>query len=186
MIMMNETLRPFLDVTVICYLDDILVYSKDAKEHVKNVRAVLMALRNAGLLCKPEKCEFHVKKTIFLGYVVTPTGLSMDPAKVSTVLEWKEPATVKDVQSFLGFANFYRRFINGYSAVAAPLTELTKKDREFNWTTKAQAAFDQLKRIFAEEPFLLTFNPELDIVVETDSSDFAIGAVLSQKGSTGK
>jgi len=93
---------------------------------------------------------------------------------------------VRDVQSFLGFANFYRRFVKGYSTITVPLTELTKKGEEFKWTAEAQKAFDTLKKAFTQAPVLLTFDAEKEIVVETDSSDYALGAVLSQKGENGK
>jgi hypothetical protein len=184
--MMNDILRDYLDKICIAYLDDILVYSKTAQQHIKDVKEVLMALMKAQLLCKPEKCEFHKEKVEFLGYVVTPGGLSMDPTKVNTILDWNQPTNVKEVQSFLGFANFYRRFVMGYSAIAAPLTELTKKDKEFEWTTAAQGAFDRLKQAFTRAPILLTFDPEKPIVVETDASDYALGAVLSQQGESKK
>jgi hypothetical protein len=184
--MMNEILREYLDRMCIAYLDDILIYSKTRTQHVQDVKTVLRALKAARLLCKPEKCEFFTKKVEFLGYIVTPGGLSMDVGKVNAILEWSEPTNVKDVQSFLGFANFYRRFVKGYSAITVPLTELTKKGEEFKWTSEAQKAFDKLKTAFTQAPILLTFDAEKEIVVETDSSDYALGAVLSQKGDDGK
>lgn len=110
----------------------------------------------------------------------------MDPAKVRTVLDWNDPKNVKEVQSFLGFANFYRRFISGYSRIAAPLTALTHKDKEFKWTLEAQEAFDQLRAAFATAPVLASFDPKKEIRVETDSSDYALGAVLSQPNEQGR
>jgi hypothetical protein len=184
--MINDTLRSHLDRICIAYLDDILVYSETKQQHVKDVRDILTALKKARLLCKPEKCEFHTRRVDFLGYVITPGGISMDPSKVNKVLEWHQPTTVTEVQSFLGFANFYRRFVKGYSTIAAPLTELTKKDKEFEWTKGAQDAFVSLKEAFTKAPVLVTFDPEKEITVETDSSDYALGAVLSQKGETNK
>lgn len=184
--LVHNVLRPYLDRTCVAYLDDILVYSADAERHVKDVKAVLEALKSAGLRLKPEKCHFHQEQVTFLGYVVSTQGISMDPKKVSAILDWQEPTNVKEVQSFLGFCNFYRRFVRNYSAVAAPLTGLTKKDQGFEWTPKCQAAFIQLKRHFTEAPFLLTFDPKKPISVETDASDFAIGAVLSQPGENQK
>jgi hypothetical protein len=184
--LMNNVLSPYLDVICICYLDDVLIYSKNKQEHIQDVKKVLTVLRNAKLLLKPSKCEFHVNETEFLGYIVTPEGLKMSPEKIKAVLEWKAPTNVKEVQSFLGFANFYRRFIKNYSAIASPLTELTKKDQTYNWTELAQTAFDFLKKAFTTAPILRTFDPEKEIIVETDASDFAIGAVLSQPGETKK
>lgn len=184
--LLNNTLIVYLDVCCICYLDDILVYSKDLAQHRRDVTNVLTALGEAKLRLKPEKCEFHKKEVTFLGYVVSTTGIKMDPAKVETVLKWQAPTKVKEVQSFLGFANFYRRFIRGYSAIAAPLTALTRKDKEFEWTNEAQQAFDTLKEYFAAEPVLASFDPTKEIRVETDSSDYAIGAVLSQPNEQGR
>jgi len=180
--MMNDVLRPFLYKFCICYLDDIMVYSKNEEEHEEHVTKVLKALQAHQLQCKPEKCEFHTTRTTFLGYVVSRDGLAMDPSKVSAILEWEPPTCVKEVQSFLGLANYYRRFIKGYSGIATALTNLTRKDTKFEWTETAQAAFDQLKQAFTTAPILLTFDPEKPITVETDASDYAIGAVLSQPG----
>jgi hypothetical protein len=163
-------------------MDDILIYSSNESIHKHHVRSILRALQDAKLRCKPEKCEFNKTEVKFLGYVVNLGGISMDLGKVAAVMDWAIPTGVKDVQSFLGFANFYRRFVRNYSAITAPLTELTKKDREFHWTKEAQAAFDALKTAFTQAPMLLTFDPKKDIMVETDSSDFALGAVLSQPG----
>jgi hypothetical protein len=184
--LINNVLRPYLDQSCICYLDDILVYSKSEEQHVKDVRDILTALRGAHLLLKPEKCNFHTTKVIFLGFVVTTDGIQMDPEKVATVLAWNPPTTVKEVQSFLGFANYYRRFIKDYSKIAAPLTELTHKDREFAWTDEAQEAMDRLKQVFTTSPVLASFQPEKEIRVETDASDYAIGAVLSQPNEQGR
>jgi hypothetical protein len=180
--MMNEILRPFLDKFCICYLDDIMIYSKDVKEHVSHVTQVLEKLKEWKLRCEPSKCEFHITETRFLGFVVSCDGLAMDQRKVSSVLEWKEPRNVTEVQSFLGLANYYRRFIQGYSKIATPLTELTKKENDFKWDIEEQKAFDRLKKAFTEAPVLITFDPEKPITVETDASDYAVGAVLSQPG----
>ncbi|MBN6743059.1 hypothetical protein JKG47_21740 [Acidithiobacillus sp. MC6.1] len=102
----------------------------------------------------------------------------MDPSKVEAVLSWPEPGSVKEVQSFLGFANFYRRFIEGYSRVAQPLTELTRKDQAWTWTEKAREAFDALKERFTTAPILVTFDPERQIILKTDVLDFTIKAYL--------
>jgi RNase H-like domain found in reverse transcriptase len=122
-----------------------------------------------------------VEKTEFLGYVITMEGIAMDPKKVESVLGWPTPGTVKEVQAFLGFANFYRRFIKGYSQIAAPISEITKKDKTFEWTNKAEEAFEMLKEAFTTAPILRVFDPKKEIMVETDASDYAIGAVLNQE-----
>jgi hypothetical protein len=177
--LMNETLYAYLDVFVVCYLDDILVYSNEEEQHEGHVKLVLDALRKHRLALKPEKCEFHVKKVEFLGYIVSTEGISMNPEKVRAVLEWPTPESVKDVQSFLGLANFYRRFIKGYSHTAAPLTDLTKKLEEFQWSDKADRAFRTLKDAFTKALVLVTFDLEKRITVETDALDYAIGACLN-------
>lgn len=182
----HNILRRWLDVTCICYLDDILIYSSNEEEHTNHVKTILKALQQAGISLKGTKCHFRKKEVTFLGFIVNTEGTRMDPRKVQTVLDWSIPRNVKDVQSFLGFANFYRRFIKGYSGIATPLTALTKKDQEFKWTTQADKAFQELKQAFTQEPLLLVFDPERAILVETDSSDYAIGAVLSQKGDNNK
>jgi hypothetical protein len=184
--LMNDALHEYLDIFTIVYLDDILVYSASKDEHVEHVKLVLEKLKEYHLLLKPEKCEFHKSQVEFLGYIIGTHGIKMDQAKVTAVLEWPTPTTVKEVQAFLGFANFYRRFIAGYSKVAQPLTELTRKDLVFKWTDKAEAAFQELKTKFTEAPILATFDPAKKIILETDSSDFAIGACLNQPDENGK
>ena len=114
-----------LDVTVIVYLDNILIYSDNLEDHKKHVREVLRRLRKHGLYMKPEKCEFHMDTTEYLGYCLSPAGLTMAQSKVDIIRDWPEPRKVKDIQSFLGFANFYRRFIYNYSDIVVPLTRLT-------------------------------------------------------------
>ena len=176
----NNVLREYLDDFCTVYLDDIVVYSKTLEEHVEHVKRVLRALKAANLKVKRSKTEFHVRRIEFLGFIVTPGSIRMDPQKVKAVQEWPVPRTVKDIQSFLGFANFYRKFIAGYSALAAPLSDLTKKDRTFEWTEAAEKSFQKLKQRFMDEPILAMFDPQKKVVVETDASDLAIGAVLSQ------
>ena len=113
---------------MVIYLDDILIFSRDYIEHTKHVRLILSKLRAHGLYAKPEKCEFDRTSVEFLGYVISSDGLTMDKKKVAMVQEWEVPTRVKDVQSFLGFTNFYRRFIQGFSTLAQPLIALTHKD----------------------------------------------------------
>ncbi|GAB7336241.1 hypothetical protein MBLNU13_g09002t2 [Cladosporium sp. NU13] len=182
----NNVLRKYLDHFVVVYLDDILVYSKTYDDHVRDVRKVLQALADAKMKIKPEKTEFHKTEVKFLGYIVSREGLKMDQKKIEAVTSWPKPGTVKEVQSFLGFANFYRQFIKDYSKIAAPLTELTKKDKEFVWSAEAEEAFQELKTRFSTEPILVIFDPKKPSVVETDASDKAIGACLSQADDKGK
>jgi hypothetical protein len=184
--MINDQLHEYLDIFVVAYLDDILIFSRTETEHIEHVRKVLKKLREARLLLKPEKCEFHKDELPFLGYIIGRNGIRMDPAKVEAVVNWPAPTTVREVQSFLGFANFYRRFIEAYSRVAKPLTELTKQEKGFQWLAEEKKAFLGLKERFTTAPILVTFDPERRIILETDASDFAIGACLGQLDEQGK
>ena len=127
----NDTLWEYLDDFCTVYLDDILIYSEIEAEHEIHVKRVLQKLRKAGLQADITKCAFHIKEVLYLGLIIITEGVKMDSAKVSTIVKWLTLVNVKDVQSFLGFANFYRRFIYGYSKLASPLTHLTKKDVPF-------------------------------------------------------
>ena len=125
-----QNIESILEVTV----DDILIYSDNPELHCKHVREVLRRLRENGLYAGANKCNFHEDTVEYLGYILSPTGLTMDPVKVQTIQDWPEPRKVKDVQSFLGFANFYRRFIHEYSEIVVPLTRLTRKDLKWNFS----------------------------------------------------
>jgi hypothetical protein len=176
----NDTLSPFLDQFTSAYLNDILIYSDTMEEHLQHIRRVLERLTTAGLHLKPEKCEFHKTEVKYLGLIVGAEGIKMDPSKVETVKSWPTPGNVRDVRSFLGFANFYRRFIMGYSKVVEPLTRLTRKEQPFRWETEHQLAFDTLKSSFTKAPILRRFDHDRDIVIVTDASDFVSAAILSQ------
>jgi hypothetical protein len=176
----NDVLRPYLDVFVTAYLDDILIYSDNLDEHHIHVQKVLQALSDADLHLKPEKCDFHRQEVKYLGFIISTDGTKMDTAKVSTIQEWLTPMNVKDVQSILGFANFYRRFIRGYSAIVAPLTHLTRKDTAFIWDTACTDSFATLKHAFTTAPILRHFNYDREAIVETDASDYVSAGILSQ------
>jgi hypothetical protein len=125
---MNEILSDYLDVFCIAYLDDILIYSDNLEQHHQHVRLILKRVEEVGLTLKASKCEFHTDRTEYLGYIMSPTGIQIDPEEVRAVAEWKELVNVKGVQSFLGFTNFYRRFIRDFRKITIPLTWLTQKD----------------------------------------------------------
>jgi hypothetical protein len=184
--LINNTLREYLDNFAIAYLDDILIFSKSKEEHVQHVRKVLAKLRTADLPVKLSKCEFHRDSISFLGYIVSSQGLSPDPEKVKALQDWPEPRTVKDVQSFLGLLNYYRKFIAGFSNIAAPMTALTKKEAPFGFGQECRAAFKELKHRMVTAPILAIFNPEKEAVLETDASERAIGATITQKGEDGR
>lgn len=177
---LNHVLRQFLDVCCVVYIDDILIFSDSLEEHVDHVRSILGCLASNGLFVKGEKCEFHVTTTRFLGFMFSTDGISMDPSKIDTVVNWPTPENVKDVMSFLGFANFYRRFIESFSELVLPLTNLTRKEVTFTWGDDQSFAFKSLKKAFTSHPVLRHFNCLLPTVLETDASDFAISAILSQ------
>jgi hypothetical protein len=151
---MNEVLSDYLDIFCIAYLYDILIYSNDIETDQKHVKMILKRVEEVGLTLKASKCEFHTDRTEYVGYIIAPTGISMDPKKVKVVEEWWEPTNVKGVQSFLGFANFYRRFIRDFSKITAPLTKLTRKDVPWEWNDVAQVAFEQLKAAMISQPIL--------------------------------
>ena len=184
--LVNDMLREYLDRFCMAYLDDILIFSDTEEEHREHVTKVLEALRKSDLRIKPEKCRFHVQRVEYLGYVITPEGLQMDPAKIRDVKEWRIPKSVKELMSFLGLANFYRKFVKGYSSMAAPLSNLTRNDTPWVWGTKEQEAFDKLKEQFDEGKILIPFDSSKEIVVETDASDYAVGAVISRRDSEGR
>ncbi|KAG0161692.1 hypothetical protein PDIDSM_5322 [Penicillium digitatum] len=173
----------YLDCFCTAYLDDILIYSRTRAEHIEHVRKVLQRLREAGLFAKLSKCEFCVSETKFLGIIIGEDGIRMDPDKIETIVNWKTPTCLTDVQAFIGFGNFYRRFIRDFSKVIAPLVRLTKKDVRFEWTPVCQLSFEALKKAFTSAPVLKAFDWSKEIVLETDASDFVSAGVLSQTAS---
>uniref|UniRef100_A0A671YIT6 Gypsy retrotransposon integrase-like protein 1 n=1 Tax=Sparus aurata TaxID=8175 RepID=A0A671YIT6_SPAAU len=179
--MINDVLRDFLDHFVYVYLDDILIYSPDLDTHRDHVNQVLKRLLANHLYVKAEKSVFHADTVSFLGFIVAPGSVQMDPAKVSAVAEWPTPDSRKKVQQFLGFAKFYRRFVRGFSAIAAPLHALTSTQVQFHWSPEAEKAFKTLKHRFTSAPILTLPDPTRQFVVEVDASNEGIGAVLSQR-----
>jgi len=153
---MNHTLSNLLDVGVLAYMDDILIYAKTEEEHNQLVKEVLERLQKKGLAVSPEKCVWKTQEVEFLGYV----GIAMSQEKVEAVLSWKAPKSLSEVQSFLGFANLYRLFIKDYSRVVQPLTELTKKLEKCSWNPEAGKAFEELKLRFTTAPVLVHFDAQ--------------------------
>ena len=179
--MINDVLRDFLDQFVYVYLDDILIYSPNLASHQDHVNQVLKRLLDHHLYVKAEKSVFHADTVSFLGFIVAPGRVQMDPAKVSAVANWPTPDSRKKVQQFLGFANFYSRFVRGFSATAAPLHALTSTQVSFHWNPEAEKAFQELKRRFTTAPILTLPDPQRQFVVEVDASNDGVGAVLSQR-----
>ena len=177
----NDVLRDFLDHFIYVCLDDILIYSPDLDTHSEHVNRVLKRLLENQLYVKTEKSAFHADTTCFLGFIVAPGRVQMDPAKVSAVAEWPTPESCKKVQQFLGFANFYKGFIRSFSAIAAPLHALTSTQVQFHWSPEADAAFQNLKRCFTSAPILTILDLQHQFVVEVDTSNKGVGAVFSQR-----
>ncbi|XP_041912451.1 uncharacterized protein LOC121677640 [Alosa sapidissima] len=179
---MNEVFRDYINQFVIVFIDDILIYSPDLQTHIQHVRLVLARLREFQLFLKAEKCTFHQTSTQFLGYNISAQGVSMDEGKVTAVLSWPTPQSVKDLQRFLGFANFYRRFICNFSQLASPLTSLLrKKPKALSWSDEASQAFHLLKETFTKAPVLCHPDPDREFIVEVDASTSGVGAILSQR-----
>ena len=187
----NKSLAGLLDHFCVVYLDDILIYSDDPEKHLDHVRQVLDRLRQYRLYANPKKCEFFTTQVEFLGFIVSTDGVTMDQSRVDTIQSWPKPVNFHDVQVFLGFVNFYRRFIHRYSQIATPLTNLLQGSKDgvksgpFVWPDDAERAFRQLLAAFTDVPILRHFDPERKIRVETDASNFAIAGILSQPDDEG-
>ncbi|KAJ1599810.1 hypothetical protein NDA14_002862 [Ustilago hordei] len=180
----NDIFRDIIGIYVVVYLDDFLIFSDTEEVHVKHVTEVLTRLRSNRLFAKLSKCEFHTKTVEFLGFIIKPTGIEMDPEKVCTVKEWPMPESIHDIQRFLGFANFYRRFIAHFAHIAKPLTALVKPIewfKKFELPEEAQQAFHKLIQAFTSAGVLQHFDYHLPTRLETDASDFAIAGVLKQE-----
>ena len=165
---------------VIIYMDDMFLSVKTKEQLRENTKWVLQRLMENDLYLKPKKCEFCKEKIKWLGMVIQEGKITMDPGKLKGIQDWLAPTTVKQVQGFLRFGNFYRCFIRGFSEIARPLNELLKKDRKFEWTTECQQAFDDLKTRFTSEPVLIMPDQTKPFQIECDASKYASGAVLTQ------
>jgi transposase InsO family protein len=179
---MNHVFRPYLGKFVLVYMDDILVFSATPKEHEQHLRAVLELLREHQLYVKRSKCSFNQPELGFLGHIVGQSGLQVDPKKVQSVLQWPEPKNVSDVRKFLGLTNYFRKFLQGYSNMVRPLTQLTRGSSPWQWTSAEQAAFDTAKRALSSAPVLRMPCFTLPFEVVCDASGTGLGAVLLQGG----
>lgn len=179
----NWALREYLDDFCSAYVDDILVFTSGSlQDHREKVKKVLSRLGEHGLPLDIKKCEFETKVTKYLGYIIeVGKGVRMDPEKTKAIREWASPRTVKGVRSFLGFCNYYRLFIQDYATVAMPLTELTKKGVEFQWTDRENKAFEGLKAKFEQDQVLANYDPDRETRLEPDASGWATGGVLAQR-----
>jgi hypothetical protein len=182
MYLMNSVFMPELDQFVVVFIDYILVYSKSSKEHEDHLQIVLQRLREHQLYAKFSKCEFWIKEVPFLGQVVSPEGIVVDPSKVIEVLEWKPPTTMSEVRSFLGFAGYYRRFILNFSKIAKPITELLKRGNKYVWSEACDEAFKHLKKLLTTSPVLPQPDTAKPFDVYCDAFGTGLGGVLMQEG----
>ncbi|ESK89783.1 hypothetical protein Moror_16820 [Moniliophthora roreri MCA 2997] len=184
---MNDILSNFINEGwCVVYMDDILIFSKDQDKHRRRTEQLMHRLKKHDLFLKPEKCEFDVTEVVFLGMVIRPGYIAMDLVKLAGIADWEPPQTVKGVRAFLGFGNFYRKFIGKYAHLTRPLNDLLQKNWKFDWTTQCQLAFDLLKAKFLSEPILVMPDVDKPFVIEADASKWATGAVLRQKGADGE
>jgi len=180
--MMNELLRDLINTgKVAVFIDDVIVGTEMEEGHDELVAEVVKRLEENDLYMKPEKCKWKVREVEFLGVIIGPEGIKMEEEKVKGVLEWPTPKCVKDVQKFLGLANYYCRFIEGFAMVARPLHDLVKKDKKWEWTEKEEKVFKELKERFTKEPVLAAPDIDKQMRMEVDASDYATGGVLSMK-----
>ena len=180
--LMNRVFRPYVDQFVVVFIDDILVYSKDRESHDTHLRVVLEILRKEQLYAKLSKCEFWLTEVSFLGHIVSKEGIQVDPKKIEVVVEWKPPRNVTEVRSFLGLAGYYRRFVKGFSMIAAPMTRLLQKNVKYEWSEKCQGSFEKLKAFLTEAPVLTQPTCGKEYVIYSDASLNGLGCVLMQDG----
>ncbi|KAJ7957087.1 Retrotransposon protein, putative, Ty3-gypsy subclass, partial [Quillaja saponaria] len=179
--LMNQVFRGYLDKFVVVYLDDIVIYSSTLEDHKQHLQLVFNRLRENQLFVKREKCSFAQKRIKFLGHIIEEGRVRMDLDKVKAIQEWKTPTSVTELRSFLGLANYYRRFVEGYSRKAAPLTELLKKGTVWHWGEPCQTAFEDMKLAMINDSVLALPDISKPFEVQTDAFDYALGGVLLQE-----
>ncbi len=168
MSLMNEAFSRYLDKFIIVYLDDILIYSETWEDHLDHIRKALK-VRKEKLYAKLSKCCFGAQEVDYLGFIIRPSGVAINPHKTQAIEQWPTPRSKKDVQSFLGLINYYRRFIKHCSKISKPLTERTK-NVPFAWHSDAENALAKLKKKVTTAPILPTFNNDYPVIVTTDAS----------------
>ncbi|GJX03936.1 reverse transcriptase domain-containing protein [Tanacetum coccineum] len=178
---MNRVCKPYLDKFVIVFIDDILIYSKNKKEHEEHLRTILELLKKEELYAKFSKCEFWIPKVQFLGHVINSEGIHVDPAKIESIKDWVSPKSPTEIRQFLGLAGYYRRFIEGFLKIAKPMTKLTQKKVKFVWGDKQEAAFQTLKQKLCSAPILALPEGSEDFVAYCDASIKGLGVVLMQR-----
>jgi len=180
--MMNNLFRDLINQgDTATFIDDILVATDMEKEYNELVEKILKRLEENNLFVKLEKCKWKVREVEFLGVVIGPKGVEMQRKKVEGVLNWPVPRNVKEVQKFLGLANYYRRFIKDFTKIAAPLHVLVRKEQKWKWEKEQKKVFEKLKAVFTTEPILAILDIDREMRVEVDALDYATEGVLSTK-----
>jgi hypothetical protein len=182
MYMMNKVFMEYLDKFVMVFIDDILVSSRSEEEHEEHLRLALQKLRENRLYGKLSKCEFWMKQVASFGHIILKGGISVDPSKVQDVLSWNVPTCVSDIRSFHGLAGYHRRFIEGFSKISKPMTELLEKDKKFEWTSACKASFQELKKRLTTTLILVMPDMEKSFSIYYDASGQGLGCVLMQDG----
>jgi hypothetical protein len=182
MYLMNNMFMDYLDKFVVVFIDDIFVYSQNEQEHEEHLRTVLQRLQDCQLYAKLSKCEFWISEVLFLGHIINQEGLVVDLKKVAAILDWKAPKDTRGIKSFIGMADYYRRFIEGLSKIARPMTALLAKKVEFKWTPACQKSFETLKEKFTTAPVLILPDVHKSFSVYCDVSYTGLGCVLMQEG----
>jgi hypothetical protein len=180
--LMNKVFMEYLDRFIVVFIDDILIYSKSDSDHEEHLRLVLKKLRDNQLYAKYSKCEFWIDKVSFLGHIISNGGITVDPAKVKGIVAWSIPTTVTEIRSFLGLAGYYRRFIEGFSKIAKPMTSLLEKGREYKWDEKCQDSFDQLRKRLMSPLVLVMPDLQKGFDIYCDACGQGLGCVLMQEG----
>ena len=182
----NDVSRDHLGIFVWVYIDDILVSSKDADEHQRHLDLVHELLRQHQLFLCIDKSTFFQSRVPFCGYIIDKDGVHKDPEKIKVIRGWPPPTTVHEVRQFIGLSRFYQQFVEGFQAVAAPLTAMFKADLEWEWTAVRQASFDKLKQAMINATHLSAIGPRQPYHLYTDASKDCLGATLAQRCAHGK
>jgi hypothetical protein len=182
MYLMNKVFMEYLDKFMVVFINDNLIFSRNEEDHDEHLRVVLQKLRENQLYAKLSKCEFWLKEVSFLGHIISEGGISVDPSKVKDVLSWKTPQNILDIRSFLGLAGYYRRFIEGFSKISKPMMELLAKGNTFEWTSRRETSFQELKKRLTTAPVLTMPDMEKPFSIYYDSFGQGLGCVLMQDG----
>jgi hypothetical protein len=182
MCLMNNVLNKFLDIFILVFIDDILIYSKNREEHEEHLRLVLQVLREHQLYAKLSKCDFFQKQVHYLGHVISKEGVAVDPDKIRSIMECPTPKDVSDIISFVDLAGYYRRFIRGFSKIGCPITSLQKKGIKFTWTSECEERFQELKYLLIHAPVLKIAYPDNEFLVCTNVCKEGLRGVLMQEG----